>query len=329
MREKLFGLIDNKMFKLAIFILAFSIPLVIKSFYVLHVFIMIFLYSILCLSYNFISGFAGQFSIGHAAFYGVGAYTSALFSTRLGVPFWIAIFLAGIVAALIGASLAYPTLKLKGVYMTLSTLAFGQVIYIIILNWTSLTNGPYGIKNITIPSLFGYVVETKDYYYLGLVLLIISYIVIKRVLVSKTGRAIIAMNEDSIVANSMGVNITRCRLFAFSFSAFFAGIAGSFFAHYVTFVSADSFMLAESTTMLAMLLLGGLNSLPGSIIGPAVLLIASELMSGIYEYRMLIYGLIIIIFIIFLPKGLLGGIPLGMRKESIEYINNKLNKQSS
>lgn len=304
--------------------LALFIPIFIKNYYSYHILIMICLYGILILSYNFIAGFTGQFSLAHAAFYGIGAYTSGIMSTRLGIPFWITLPCSGIVSALVSILLSTPTLKLKDVYLTLTTLAFGQVIYIIILNWTSLTGGPYGITDIPAPSIFGYSFQTREYYYLVLFMLCVSYVIFKRVLISKTGRALLAMSEDLKVANSMGINIALYRLFAFSFSAFFAGIAGSLYAHYITFISADSFMLPETIAMLAMMVVGGMNSLPGSIVGPALLIIASEGLRSMYEYRMLIYGVIIIFVILFAPKGLLGGQQLEMRSESIKHINKKV-----
>lgn len=320
----LFGRVSTLWLRAALCVLALVVPAFITNFYVVHVLITICLYSILALSYNLIAGFAGQFSLAQAAFYGIGAYTSAILTTRLGVCFWLALPCAGIVAALVSVILAAPTLRLRDIYLTLSTLAFAQVTYIVLHNWNSVTGGSYGITGIPVPSLLGHAFKLHAYYYLVLVVLAVSYGILRRMLLSRTGRALLAMSADAPVAGSLGINVTYYRLFAFSVSAFFAGLAGSLYAHYITFISADSFVLHETISMLAMMVLGGMASLPGSVLGPAILILASEGFRGLYQYRTLIYGVIIVGVILFAPNGLLGGRPLGLRAGALAYIRERV-----
>jgi len=299
---------------LAIITLLILAPQFIANLYHLQVMTFIGIYVILALSLNLLNGYVGLLSIGHAAFYGIGAYASAKLMMVLNFPFLLAMAGAGLVAGAFGYLIAKPTLRLSGIYMTLATLGFNIIFFLVLQNWMSFTNGPLGIMDIPPPNLFGYVVATRaGYYYLVLALVLITITSMHRLINCRFGRALVAIRENELAAEAMGVNTTRYKIQAFVLAAFYAGIAGSFYAHFVKFISPDSFYIYESFILLAMLAFGGQGNLIGPVVGAAVLLIIPEAFRFLQEYRMFVYGSVLIIMMLVRRQGLLGGKDYSLR----------------
>ncbi len=282
-------------------------PLFVQDEYILNTAVMAGIYIILTSSLNITNGYTGLFQFGHAAFYGIGAYTAAILSTRYGFNFLITLPLGGIVAALIGAAIALPTLRLRGIFLALVTIGFQQITYLVIMNWIGLTRGPMGIPGVPSPSLFGYeLVSNTGYYYLILALAIIVIFLISRIVTSRVGRTFVAIREDELAAESVSIAIFPAKVLSFVIATFFAGIAGAFFAHHARFVSADSFRLEETFIILTMLIVGGMGSITGPVIGAVFLVILPEIFRFLAEYRGVVYGLIMIAVILFRPEGIAG-----------------------
>jgi branched-chain amino acid transport system permease protein len=282
--------------------------------YLIHILIIAGIYSILSLSLNLIVGYTGLAALGHIAFAAVGAYASSLLALNLGVSPWIGLLIGAVLAAILGAIVSYPSLRLKGDYLALATFGLGVIIYSVAKNWVSLTRGPMGLPGIPSFSLFG--LEFNNVYiYLVLVLIFvgITYLAIRNITRSPFGRILTGIREDEIATEAMGKNIIKHKLIVFVVGAFFAGIAGSLYAHYITFIDPSSFTAMESITVLLMVVFGGMASLPGSIVGAAVLVISPELLrflgmpsSVAAPLRQMIYGLLLVVLMILRPQGLIG-----------------------
>jgi len=284
------------------------IPLFVSNLYYIQVLIFIGLYTILALSLNLLNGYVGLLSIGHAAFYGIGAYASAKLVMVTGVPFPLAMLGSGCIAGIFGYLIAKPTLRLSGIYMTLATLGFNMIFFLVLQNWMSFTNGPLGIMDIPPPNIFGYIVETRvQYYYLILFLVLLTIGSMHRLMTCRFGRALVGIRENELAAEAMGVHTTRYKIQAFVLAAFYAGIAGSYYAHFVKYISPDSFYIYESFILLAMLAFGGQGNLIGPVVGAAILILIPEVFRFLQEYRMLVYGSVLIIMMLVRRQGLLGG----------------------
>ncbi len=297
----------KKWMALAVIILAAVLPLIIANDYILRVLIVTGVFIVLTLSLNLVTGFTGQFCLGWAAFYGIGAYTSALLAMKLNFSFWLAMPLGGLLAALFGVLLGIPTMRLKDIYLAITTLGFGEIIRLIMLNWTDLTRGSMGLPGIPAPKLFSYEFDSNiPYYYLILALVLLTVFAVRRLINSRIGRAFIAIREDDLAAKTMGIDITAYKILSFAIGAFFAGIAGSFYAHYTSYIDPHTFSFMESISILAMVVLGGTGSITGSVIGAVVLSIIPELLRGLSEYRMVIFGLIMMVVMLVRPQGIMG-----------------------
>ncbi|MGE5704207.1 MAG: branched-chain amino acid ABC transporter permease [Clostridia bacterium] len=289
----------------ALFFLAF--PLLFSNDYLIHIMVMCGINIVLVLSLNLISGFAGQVSMGHAAFFGIGAYTAGILAIK-GLPMWVAMILAAPVAALLGFLIGYPVLRLKGHFFAIATLGFGEIIHLVLNNWIDLTRGPMGLSGIPRPeAILGFDFSSKsDYYYMMLVLVTLVIYLSMRMKNSKTGRALMAIRTDEITARAMGVNVTYYKNFAFTWSAAVAGLAGAAYASFVLFLSPETFTTSMSINILSMLLIGGIGSIFGSVLGGLFITGLSEYLRAFAEYQMLIYGVLMIVVVIFAPKGLGG-----------------------
>jgi len=288
--------------------LTLAAPWLIRNEYYLHILITIGIYIMLTLGLNLITGYTGQFSMGHAAFYGIGAYIAALAMLRCGLSFWFALIISAVLTAIAGFFLGLPALRLQGDYLGIVTLGFGEIIRLVFVNWVSVTRGPMGLPGIPAPQIGSYVFEEKTpYYYLILLMVVLTVFIINRMVNSRFGLGLVTVREDEVAASAVGINTTQKKLTAFATGAFFAGLTGAFFASYISFVSPDSFMYIDSVTILAMVVLGGMGSIPGSIVGAIVLVLAPELLRFLVDYRMLLYGLILIVMMIYRPEGFWGG----------------------
>jgi len=282
--------------------------------YLIHILIIAGIYTILSLSLNLIVGYTGMAALGHIAFAAVGAYASSLLALNLGISPWIGLLIGAVLAAILGAIVSYPSFRLKGDYLALATFGLGVIIYSMSKNWISLTRGPMGLPGIPSFSLFG-LGFNNVWIYLILVLIFvgITYFAIRNITISPFGRILTGIREDEIATEAMGKNIVKHKLIVFMVGAFFAGIAGSLYAHYITFIDPSSFTAIESITVLLMVVFGGMASLPGSVAGALVLVIFPELLrflglpsSIAAPLRQMIYGLLLVVLMIFRPKGLIG-----------------------
>lgn len=301
----------NKIYKVSriwiVLIIAMTLPLWIPNNYYLQIAIIGTIFAILTLSLNILAGCTGLFSVGFIAFYGIGAYTSAIVTTTLGWPIPVGFILAGIVSSLFSILLGLPTMRLRGMYFAVATLAFGEIMYQVFLNWSSVTGGPKGIKGIPSPEIFGISFRSySNYYYLALIILILIVILTRNLINSRSGRAMLSIRENDIAAEAMGVNVPRYKMLSFMVATFFAGIAGALYAHEVRYISPESFVNAESSAVLAMMVVGGIGSIPGSILGGFALTMLPEFLRFFGNIRLVIYGIAIVVIIIFAPKGLGG-----------------------
>lgn len=284
-----------------------AVPLVAQN-YIIDVAVLAGIYIILALGLNVVVGYTGLLNLGFVAYYAIGAYSFALLNTRLGLGFWSAMPLAVACTTVAGFLFAVPALRLKGDYLALVTLGFGEIVRITLNNWDSFTNGPNGIGGITAPALFGMPLTTLSaYYYLVLVFVVAAVLVMGRIQRSKIGRAWIALREDEIAASAMGIRSTMYKLYAVAFGAFWAGIAGCLFAAKMRFISPESFTFMESVLILSMVILGGLGSIGGVIAGAVILVVLPEVLREVQLYRMLALGAGIVLLMIFRPQGLFGG----------------------
>lgn len=291
-----------------------AVPPFITNMYYIQVLVFIGIYAILALSLNLLNGYVGLLSIGHAAFYAIGAYASAKLSMELGLPWVLALAGAGAIAGFFGLLIAKPTLRLSGIYLTLVTLGFNMILFLVLQNWMSFTNGPLGIMDIPPPSIFGYIVSSRlQYYYLILILVLLTVLSMHRLMTCRFGRALTAIRENELAAEATGVDTTRYKIQAFVLAAFYAGIAGSFYAHFVKYISPDSFTINESFILLAMLAFGGQGNLLGPMVGAASLVLIPEVFRPLQEYRMFVYGGVLVVMMLVRRQGLLGGRSYSLR----------------
>lgn len=310
----------------ALFALALIYPAMKPSVYHLDVMVSTGIFMILALGLNVIVGYTGILNLGYAAFFAVGAYAYALANIHFGLPFWIGLWIAAGTGALFGMLLAWPALRLGGDYLAIVTLGAGEIVRIVLNNLDGITGGPNGLLGIAHPS-FGilplkFSVHPKPYYYLVLILLVILLWALRRLEQSRLGRAWVALREDELAAGCMGINPVWAKLSAFGISGFIAGIAGSVFASKQGTISPDSFDFILSVMVLAMAVLGGLGNRAGVLLGAFLLSVLPELLRGFDTYRMLIFGIAMILIMLFRPQGLLGEIrhreEFKMRKEKTD-----------
>ncbi|OXS27966.1 MAG: branched-chain amino acid ABC transporter permease [Desulfovibrio sp. MES5] len=285
-------------------------PLV-SSFYQTNIMISALLYVMLALGLNIVVGLAGQLVLGYVAFYAVGAYAYGLLHQFFGFGFWMCLPIGGFVAVIFGLALGFPVLRLRGDYLAIVTLGFGEIVRLALQNWTTLTGGPRGVSDIPRPGLFGMQMDintsTTYVYYLVLVAVVITIVVISRLKNSRVGLALQALREDEIACEAMGIDIMRVKLSAFALGSCWAGFAGVIFAAKTTYINPSSFTFMESAMILSMVVLGGMGSITGVAIAAFILILAPEYLRAFSEYRMLIFGAIMVIMMIFRPQGLISG----------------------
>ena len=260
--------------------------------------------AIAALGLQLIVGYTGQFSFGHAAFYGVGAYASTLLVMKLKVPFILALPCAAIAAALAGLLIA-PVLRLSGHYLAIATLAVGEIVFVLMINWKALTNGAYGIYGIPLPEIGPLKVDDDPKFFILVTLVLaLVYFIAVRLVHSRFGRGLIAVRENELAAIAAGINPLRQKSAAFIYGSASAGVAGALYAHYGSYISPEFFSFNVSVQMVVMVVIGGLGSMPGAIIGALVVVLLPESLRAFADYRLVIYGGLIIVFMLFLPGGL-------------------------
>ncbi len=293
-------------------IAALALPLVVPGNYVMGVIARICLYSLLALGLNIVVGFAGLLDIGYVAFFGIGSYTYAFLASPhfgLHLPFVATLPIVAVVTAISGLLIGAPTLRLRGDYLAIVTLGFGEIVYVLLINLDrpiNITGGPSGIISIDPPSLLGFTASTNvHYYYLFLGFTFAVLLASARLRHSRIGWAWQAIREDELAAQAMGVNTTVAKLQAFATGACFAGIGGALLASWQHSVFPANFLFTESISILAMVILGGMGNLLGVVLGAAVIVALPEIFRGFELYRMLAFGFMLMVLMIFRPHGLL------------------------
>lgn len=297
--------------QLGVLVVCGLVPFLIHSNYAMRVIIYIGLYIVLALGLNVVMGFTGLLNIGHAAFYATGAYTTAILMTAYGLSFWWTLPVGMALGGLLGVAIGFPTLRLRDDYLAMVTLGFGQIVYIVANNWMGLTRGPRGIPGIPAPRIgFSHwhlsIESYTGYYYLILFFVLVAIYACIRVRDSRVGLAWMAIREDEDVAAVMGINLGFYKTLSFAFSAVLGAMAGSFFAVFQSFVSPNSFTILESVVIVTIPILGGLGSIPGTIIGAALMIGLPEVLRSASEYRMVAVGAFMVLMMIFRPEGLFG-----------------------
>jgi branched-chain amino acid transport system permease protein len=279
--------------------------------YLIHLAILVSIYAMLTVSLNLAVGFTGLLNLGHVAFFGIGAYTSALLALA-GIPLWAAIPAAALVAALAGVILALPTARLKGDYLALATLGFTFIVGSVARNWVSLTRGPLGL-----PGIPKYVPHNQTLLWITAITVIIIAIAIRLITRTRFGKTLQAVRDDELAASMLGKNTFAHKVAAMGISAFFAGIAGSFFAHYISFIDPSIFGIGDLILIISMLIVGGLASVKGSLLGTAIILLIPEPLrfigfpsALIGPMREMLFALILLLILIYRPKGIFGKVDL-------------------
>lgn len=288
-----------------------------NPYYVDIVFFLI-VYLLLGLGLNLITGYAGQVSLGHAAFFGIGAYSSAILSVTYGWNAWLAMGVATLITFAFSAILGLPSLRVREDFLAITTLGLGLIAQSFFKN-AEITGGAYGIDSIPAPSLFGIELKNAGYLLLSLAVLALAIFVMRRMVSSRVGRAWMTIREDETVAQAMGINTTYCKVLVFAIGGAYAGAAGALFAHKVSFIGADSFGFTVSVTVLSMVVLGGLGSIRGTLLGVTMLYLLPELFrlfdfgwgtKNLDMYKMMIYGLLMVLVMRYRPKGIFGKVAL-------------------
>jgi branched-chain amino acid transport system permease protein len=299
------------------------------SMYQTNIMVNALIYVMLGLGINIVVGLAGLLDLGYVAFYAVGAYSYALLNYHFGLNFWFALPVGAGLGATFGILLGYPVLRLRGDYLAIVTLGFGEIIRLVLENWNELSFGPSGIANIPRPGLFGIEMSleqsTTFIYFLMIGLVIFTIFVVNRLQNSRIGRAWIALREDEVACQAMGIDRTKTKLTAFALGATWAGMAGVVFAAKTTFINPASFTIWESVIILCIVVLGGMGSIVGVIFGALVLILLPEYLRAFSEYRMLIFGAVLVTMMVFRP----GGIVSAVRRSYEFKIPPKRDKVSS
>lgn len=282
--------------------------------YLFHILVLIGIYTILAVSLDLLAGHTGLLSIAHAAFYGLGAYTSALLAVHFGTPFLVGVLTGMAVAVLISLVVSLPSLRLYDDYFVIATFGFQMILFSIFNNWMDLTRGPLGIPGIPQPEIFGWTVQSHvGFVVLSAAFAITAYLVVGRLTTSPFGRVLRSIREDEVFAQSLGKNTLCFKVIAFAVSAALAALAGSLYAHYITYIDPTSFTVMESILVISMVVIGGAGSPWGPLIGAVVLVILPEALRFIglpsaaaANLRQIFYGAVLVIMMMVRPRGLVG-----------------------
>jgi branched-chain amino acid transport system permease protein len=290
---------------------ALSYPAVTNR-YAQDIAINVLIYICLGLGLNIVIGLAGMLDLGYIAFYGVGAYTYALLNLHFGLGFWTVLPIGALFAGIFGVILGFPVLRLRGDYLAIVTLGFGEIIRLIMENWNAFSKGPSGIANIPRPGLFGLDLSLHQniiyVYFLMVAMAIFTIFVVRRLQDSRLGRAWMALREDEVACQAMGIDKWKTKLSAFGLGATWAGMGGVMFAAKTTFINPASFTIWESIIILCVVVLGGMGSILGVICGAMILILLPEYLRAFSEYRMLLFGAILVLMMVFKPEGIISNV---------------------
>jgi len=282
--------------------------------YIAHYLVMVGIYAILALSLNLLIGYSGIFSLAHAAIYGIGAYASALVALKLGLGFWGGMVIAACVGALASALVAIPSLRVSGDYYVVASFGLQVVVLAVFMNWTDVTNGHAGLPGIPRPNLLGWVIDQPfEYVFLAAAFAGLTYAVCRRLTHSAFGRVLQAIRDDEIAAQAMGKNVVQVKIVVACISSALGAMAGSLYAHYITYINPSSFALHESIFIASLVILGGSGRLSGPVVGAFLLLAIPEVLKFLAipdtvaaPMRQVIYGALLIVFMLVRPEGILG-----------------------
>jgi branched-chain amino acid transport system permease protein len=291
------------------------LPALSTNAYTLHVYSLIGIYAIVAMGLNLVFGYTGQISLGHAAYFAVGAYVSALTTIDLHLPFFVGLVFACLATYLLGLLVGTPSLKLEGSYLGMATIGFGEIVRTILVNWEIVTRGPTGISRIPQPSLLGLTFDKPlTRYYLVLGICLIVFLLYWNLIRSHFGSRFVAVRDSPKAAAAMGVDPQRTKVLAFAISTSFAGIGGCLYAHLNRYIAPDAFGLGESINFLIMTVIGGMGTVIGPLIGAVIIVYLRETLNALKDYSMLIYGLLLMVLMVFMPRGLIGTIVLIVRQ---------------
>lgn len=286
--------------------LALLAPPHLLSSYFLYLFNLIGIYVLLSVGLNLLTGYTGQVSLGHAGLFGIGAYTSALLEAKLGWPFGVSLPAAALFTAGVGLLVSLPALRIGGHYLALVTFAFGRIVQLIMIRWNSLTNGYDGLA-VSRPAIGGFALNSDGrLYYLIIPITVLMVLAAMNLVNSRVGRAFVAVRDSPTGSQMMGVNPAVTKTTAFIVSAFYTGVAGALFGALTRFLSPDVFGLFESALFLMMIIIGGIGSIAGSVLGAVLMVLLPEALRGAQEYQEILYGVLFVLALIFMPKGLYG-----------------------
>ncbi len=284
-------------------------PVFYPSLYLTYTMSLVGIYSILALGLSLLLGYAGQISLGHAGFFGIGAYTVAILTTRLSLNPWLATICSIFVTSVISLLISFPILKLRGYFLALATLGFGEIIFVLINEMRWLTKGPFGISDFPVLSIGGFYIDNYfKFYYLIWTVLSLLFIFSRNLVNSREGRALRAISSNEIVASTLGINTSLFKVQIFILSAVFGSIAGSLYAFFLTAISPADFTVSLSILLIMMIIIGGMGSLPGAMLGAFILTWVSEALSHYKQYSFSCYGLLLVVLLIFMPNGISMGI---------------------
>ncbi len=284
---------------------------------IVHIAIIITIFAILAMGLNIALGFTGLINLGHVAFFGIGAYTSAILA-KAGVPFLASMLFGGLLASVFGFLLTFITRKLKGDYFALATLGFAFIAHSVFLNWKSMTGGPLGIRAIPRPDIFGFVFKSNELYLLlSLVILAVLFFFLYRLTKSRYGKLLAAVRDDALGVAVLGKSVFRLQSESMMVSAFVGGIAGSLYAHYINFIDPSTFFISDIVILLTIVIVGGLASLRGSVVAAIIIILIPELLRFldlpdhvVGAYRQIMYTLFLLAILLFKPRGLFGKVDL-------------------
>lgn len=282
------------------------LPMFISNNYHLNLMIQVLINIIIVVGLNFITGLTGQMNLGTAGIFSMGAYTSSLLATKLGINPWICLIAAIFMGVLIGFGLGYPSLRVSGVYLALTTIGFSEIVRILMTNLTDLTGGALGVTGIPAFSIFGHAFQNnKEVYYLYLVIAIFLIYNAYRIVNSKWGRSFLAVKDNPDAVEAGGVNIATIKIMAFTLASIYTTIAGSMYSHYIGFINPSAYNLEYSINYVVMLVIGGIGSVPGNILGAILVTLVPEFLRFMENYYWLVFSIITLLFVIFLPNGMI------------------------
>lgn len=316
------NILSNKWFlTFLVIVLVSLVPLFVTSKYWMHMFILILIWSIAAQSLNLIMGYTGQANLAHGGFFGIGAYATALLMIKLGLGFWSALIVAALITSLVGFLIGLPTLRTKGSYFAIGTLCFNVIVFIAAERWESLTGGARGVIGIPHPSPitlpFGLTVNFSSLagmFYLSFLLLLITLFIKYRVVHSLVGRSFMAVRESEDLTSSIGIDPMRTKIISFVTSVFLVSLAGSLYAVYIGFLDPEMASHHVTFEVLLFVVLGGIGTIAGPIIGTVIVTMLGEVLHFLEAYRLVAYGLVLVLVIIFMPQGIVGGMRMLRQK---------------